>query len=209
MTVVHLETEASHPDGAIKAELSDGSSFFVLADCLYKESADYTGRELSAGEEEAFRFAAVCYKAEKAALRLIARAEQNSFGLTAKLVRHGFNTAVAKSVISRLLDRNLLDDTRYAELWIRSRLASVKAPSPKWLLAGLSKKGIGKKCSLKALEKVLDPETEYTLLLKYLSKARFPESKELISARTQLKHKGFSSTAVSRYIDSHQRENGV
>ena len=210
MTVLSLKTENSRVDGVVTVELSDGSSFLMQIDYLDMEKdpsasfavANYTGRELSSGEEEAFRFAAVCYQAEKTSLRLIARAEQSSFGLVAKLERRGFGANAAKAVVSCLLKRNLLDDERYAELWIRSRLTITKAPSPQWLLAALSKRGISRNSSSKAIEKVLDPETEYNLLLRYLSKARHPKRKKAFSTRVQLKHEGFSSAALDRYFDS-------
>ena len=204
MTVVSLKAEKPGSDGAVTVEFSDGSSLSVITDYLNMGAdpkTDYAGRELSGGEEEAFRFAAVCYRAEKTALRLIARAEQSGLGLAAKLERRGFDAAVAKAVISRLLDRNLLDDGRYAELWIRSRLALRKAQSPQRLLAALGKRGIGRTLSLKALEKVLDPEAEYALLLSYLSKTRFPESEKAFSLKAQLKREGFSSAVFDRYFD--------
>ena len=210
MTVVSLKTEKPRSDGVFKIKFSDGSSLLLTTDYL-PETVLPDGeknlhlweldRELSAGEEEAFRFAAACYRAEKISLGLVARAEQNSLGLTAKLERRGFDSRVVKAVVSRLLERNLLNDSRYAELWIRSRLAMKKAPSPQWLLIALGRRGIDRSSSLKALGKVLDPETEYALLLKYLEKILFPEGKEVFSLRTQLKHEGFSSDALKRYFD--------
>ena len=165
-----------------------------------------SGRDLSAGEEEAFRFAAGCYRAEKIALKLVARAEQNSAGLLVKLERRGFDTTTAKAVVSGLESRNLLDDGRYSVLWIRSRLASGRAVSPRWLLVSLGKKGIARESSLKALRQVLDPETEYALLLQYLEKAKpgnrkLPERNSKSFLRSQLKYQGFSADALDRYFD--------
>jgi regulatory protein len=122
-------------------------------------------------------------------------------GLTAKLERRGYDAAVAKAVVFRLLDRDLLDDERYAEFWIRSRLALRKAPSPQWLLVALGKRGIDRYSSGKALKRVLDPETEYALLLKYLEKAGLPERERAFSLRTYLKYEGFSSAILDRYFD--------
>jgi len=211
VTLISLKTEIFRADGAVKAEFSDGSSLSLsihyLPDTipLDKEGNSLLwegGHELSPGEEEAFRFAAACYRAEKAALRLIARAEQNSLALTVKLEHRSFDAAVAKAVVSRLLDQNLLDNERYAERWIRSRLALRKAPSPQWLLAALGKRGIDRKSSIKALGKVLDPQTEYELLEKYLEKARLARDKRAFSLRAQLKHEGFSSTVIDIYLDT-------
>ena len=198
MTVVALKTEDPRSNGAVKVEFSDGSSLLLSTD--YLNEGELSEGELSSGEEEAFRFAAACYKAEKIALRLIARAEQSSLGVTAKLERRGFEAPVAKAVVSCLLSRNLLDDGRYAELWIRSRLALRKAPTPQWLLAALRKRGIDRESSRKALDKALDGETEYALLLRYLESRGFRE-KARSSLRAQLKYEGFSSDALERYFD--------
>ena len=139
--------------------------------------------------------------AEKAALRLIAKAEQNSQGLAVKLERRGYDSGTVKAVISDLLAKGLLDDGRYAELWIRSRLSLRKAVSPQWLLIALGKRGINRIFSFRALQKVLDPETEYSLLLRYLDKTRISESKGTLSSRAQLKNEGFSSATLDRYYD--------
>ena len=205
MTIVSLKTENSSENRAVKAEFSDGSSLLITRDYLgddFSSALMETGRELSSGEEEAFRFAAVCYRAENAALRLIARAEQNSLALTAKLERRGFDAAVAKTVISRLLDRNLLNDSRYAERWIRSRLFSRQAKSPRWLRISLGKRGIDRHSSQKALEDALDSETEYALLLKYLEKTGLPRNKNPGSFRSQLKYEGFSPEVLDRYLEN-------
>ena len=152
--------------------------------------------------EEISCFDAACNKAEKAAIRLIARAEQNSLGLTAKLERRGFQSIVVKEVVSRLLDQNLLNDARYAELWIRSRLSGVKKLSPLWLLSSLAKKGIDKKSSQKALEKVLDLETEYALLINYMEKSGFPKIGTAYTRRAQLKKEGFSYDVLDKYYSA-------
>jgi len=77
-----------------------------------------------------------------------------------------------------------------------------KPPSPQWLLAALGKRGIDRKSSLSALNKVLDLQTEYELLVKYLEKAHFPQSRRVFPLRTQLKHEGFSSTVLDEYLDT-------
>ena len=187
----------------VRVDFSGGLSFLFPTDYL-DENVNLDlweeGLELSPPEEEAMRFAAACYRAEKAALRLIARAEQSSFGLKVKLERKGFDASVARMVISRLLDRKLLDENRFAELWIRSRLGG-KAPTPLWFLVSLGKRGIDRDVSKKAIRCVLDDETEYTLLLNYLTKMDiFQEAPGIIKMR--LKHEGFSADVINRFFDS-------
>jgi len=217
VTLVSLKPVKTEVDGTVKAEFSDGSSLIFSTDYLpggkFPEREDEpevigfplvsalgdTSNELSPEEEESFRFAAACFRVEKFALRLIARAEQHSMGLTAKLQRRFQDIAVVRAVISCFLDRNLLDDHRYAELWIRSRLRLRKALSPRSLLMALQKKGIDRDSSGEALREILDPETEYALLLKYLDKTRFPPGKARF-LRGQLRYEGFSSETLDRYF---------
>jgi regulatory protein len=191
----------------VKVELSDGSSFFFNAGYLpdsWEDPASWeTGRELTPSEEEILRFAARCYRAERTALRLIARAEQNSLALSAKLGRRGYEPAIVRAVISRFMDQDLLNDERYAELWLRSRLArSGKAPSPRHLAVSLGNRGINWESSGKALRKVLDTETEYALLLRYLKKNKFSGLPQGFSLRTRLKYEGFSSAILNQYFDN-------
>jgi len=190
-------------EGVIEAELSDGSRLLFLNDYLpedLKASLD-GGKELSGQEEEALQFAASCYQAEKVSLRLIARAEQSTLGLTAKLERRGCDSSVVKAVVSRLLERNLLNDERFAKLWVHSRLSYGKAQSPLWLRVSLGKKGIDRNVSNKAVESLLDPDTEYALLLKYLEKAGISDAKNQSYLKTQLKSEGFSYEVLDRYFE--------
>ena len=211
MTIVSLKAEKTQRDGTVKAEFSDGSSLLFATGYLPEELRgtvlEEPGRELPSGEEEAFRYAAACYRAEKAALRLIARAEQNSLTLTAKLERRGYNAAVTGTVVSYLQDQNFINDRRYAELWIRSRLTSRRVLSPRWLLVSLGKRGIDRNHSRKALAEALDPEIEYSLLLRYIEKAKpgnmkIPEAKREKFLRAQLKYEGFSLIVLERYFNN-------
>jgi len=203
MTVVSLKATQPREDGVFEAEFSDGSRVLFSNEYLpedFKANLD-DGRELTCQEEEALQFAASCFAAEKIALRLIARAEQSILGLTAKLERRGHDSSVVKAVVSSLLERNLLNDERFAKLWVNSRLSFGKAQSPLWLRVSLGKKGIDRNLSLKAVESLLDPETEYGLLLKYLEKAGVSDGKNENFLRTRLKNEGFSYEVLDRYFE--------
>jgi len=119
--------------------------------------------------------------------------------LTAKLKKKGFDTLVVKEVVSRFLERNLLNDTRYAELWIRSRLSTKRKLTPLWLLSSLAKRGINRDSSKKALEKVLDPEIEFTMLLIYLKNSNSLEKKEPWVQKALLKREGFSPEVLEKF----------
>jgi len=152
-------------------------------------------------EEEALPFDAECIKAEKIALRLIARAEQSVAGLTVKLEKRGIDPSTTRQVISDLQSRKLLDDTRYAEHWIYAHLKMSKPLSPLWFLVSLEKRGVNKETSLAAINKVLDEDTEYSLLLKYVD-GMDVLIKETVPIRTKLRREGFSPGAINKFIDS-------
>jgi regulatory protein len=150
-------------------------------------------------DEEDLPFDSDCIKAEKIALRLIARAEQSVSGLTVKLEKRGVDSSTARKVISSLLEKKLLDDTRYAELWIRAKLGK-KASSPLSFLVSLEKRGIDRESSLNAIRKVLDEETEYSLLLRFIDNMDLT-IKESGFLRTRLRQERFSPETIERFFD--------
>jgi len=176
----------------LRVELSDGSTVVsrpcYLAGC--DAAAWEAGRGLLSGDEEALRFAAGCFRAERAGMRLIARAEQTSAGIARKLARRGYERAWVEAAIARFVDTGLVDDGRYAELWLRSRLRRGEPAGPRALAAELARRGLDRG----ALERVLDEDAEWDLLRDYAEKEG--------GDRRILRAAGFSSAAVDRYCDA-------
>jgi regulatory protein len=155
------------------------------------------GSEISAEEEAGFRFASACLRAEKAALRLIARAEQTSFGLTRKLVKRGYEAACVSAVLSRLIELELVDDGRFARLWLESRLRLAR--SPRRLLSALAGRGISHEAAEDALKTVFDEETELALLSRFVKK--YSRKMEGRSLKYLLKSEGFSPQVIQQYLE--------
>jgi regulatory protein len=203
-----MTINALKPGGGIdvkRIEFSDGS-LFSFKTCylspLFFDDTRYTpGKELSPGEEERFRFAAACLRAEKAAFRLVARAEQSVFGLSRKLEKAGHPADCVRAVTARLMELDILDDRRFARYWLRSRLAC-KTDGPRKLLAGLRGRGIGRDDAERVLKEILGPEDEAALLKRYMTKHRlFPPGEDTEapwppSLRFLLKREGFSQKAI-------------
>jgi regulatory protein len=213
MTLVSLKSGTENGAEFIKVTLSDDSSFSLKTCYLPQTVSDpflwETGKEISSVEEEDLRFAAACYRAERAALRLIARAEQTETGLSLKLERRGHDRASVSAVVSRFVSLGLINDERYAELWIRSRLArrGGKIPSPRRLLAALRNRGIDSSGAGKVLKKTLDTETELALLTRYMEHPPWGTGNSLqppssgFSTRARLKFEGFSQAVLSIYFE--------
>ena len=147
-------------------------------------------------------------QAEKAALRLIARAEQNTSGLSQKLLKKGYDAACIQAVIEKLCETGLLDDCRYARLWLESRI-SCQASSPLRLLVSLRTRGINCHDAESALKETLDDEAELQLLHRFVQKYKRKHAQkgddESDSGQTLkyfLRSEGFSSQAIQGYFDN-------
>jgi len=200
-----------------RVELSDGS-LFSLKTCYLppvfidlRESVTTDTIEISETEEKSLRFASACLRAEKAALRLIARAEQTSLGLTRKLEKRGYDSACVRAVISHLCELGLLDDRRYARLWLDARI-SRQSTSPRRLLIALNARGIDRDDTAFALKEAFDDEAEFLLLKRYaekLQRKRKTNSDNSDGSRSikyLLKSEGFSSSAIQRFLDEEYEE---
>jgi regulatory protein len=209
MIIVSLKTEASGE--LFRIGLSDGSLFSFrncylppeLQNAQIVDPNSAEGKEITAAEEAAFRGASACLRAEKASLRLIARAEQCTAGLARKLEKRGHERICVNAVISRLTALRLLDDSRYAELWLESRLRLAR--SPRRLLISLCARGIDRDDAGAALKKVLDEETEFALLARFAKKHARKAGGNGDDAPRSLKHllkgEGFSHAAILRFLD--------
>jgi regulatory protein len=215
MTIVSVKPEtAGEISGRAeirRIELSDGTLFsfkisylppFLIDDSLYaRGSAE--GRELADGEEEALRFAAACLRAERAALRLIARAEQSCSGLARKLKRGGHENSCIQAVLEHLSELDAVNDSRFAELWLISRL-SMRTGSPRALLASLRNRGIAGGDAEAALKKILDADAELALLERYTEKNNLTEQGEWSFIRSKLKFEGFSPAVIQRFREDRE-----
>ncbi|MDR2110622.1 MAG: RecX family transcriptional regulator [Spirochaetaceae bacterium] len=199
MLVVSVK-RGTDPDTA-RAALSDGREFsfslFYLPLPCRGEVFFFSGRELSAGEEEALRFAALCFRVERAALRLTARAEQTCFGISRKLERRGYTPALVRVVVARLTEMGIINDERYARLWLESRLGrTVRGPLA--LLYGLRGRGIDRETARAALKSILDFEQESVLLKRYLEKNHAADKKDTALKR-RLRSEGFSAPVIQAF----------
>ncbi|MDR0289473.1 MAG: recombination regulator RecX [Treponema sp.] len=205
MIIISIKSSSSADIRRI--ELSDGSIFSYKVCYLPPDSPDAVeGIEINSAEEEGFRFASGCLRAEKAALQLIARAEQNTFGLSRKLEKRGHSSACTHAVISQLCETGLLDDRRYGRLWLESRICR-QASSPRRLFAALCARIDRHDAEAVLKETLNNDEAEQELLKRYAQKLRrkFETGDEDPAARRTfryaLKSEGFSSQAIQIFFE--------
>ncbi|GHV75374.1 hypothetical protein AGMMS49942_01950 [Spirochaetia bacterium] len=184
----------------IRIGLSDGVLFsfnpIYLPHPYQGEGYFFPGKELGSEEAAALRFAADCFRAERAGLRLAARAEQTRTKLERKLELRGHGGACVKAAVAYLAEMEIVDDRRFAERWIQSRLYR-GADSPFRLISSLCRRGIDRDIAWGACKSALDFERETELLRRFAAKRYAGADPRFLKG--QLKREGFSSRALEWY----------
>jgi regulatory protein len=191
--------------GDVNISLSDGSSFFISTESALDLTL-FPDKELSLEEVATLEDLAAEHGAKKKALDLLSRAEQSRQGLYRKLYKKGF----PKDVIDRSLDsfeeKGYLNDRRFAEAWVRSRLRKHPEGSAA-LIAGLRRRGIDGKTAEAAVTFLVTEEGEWQALKNAVEKLtrRRSLNREKLTAR--LLRRGFAWGLISRYFGESDKKN--
>ena len=137
-------------EASIEVLISNGASFFI-SDADYARYAFSKGDPVSSEIYEALERGHRFILCRQKALDLLSFSEHSSFTLSVKLRQRGFEPAVVSDVIAMLEEKKYIDDCRFGELWVRSRLK--KNPCGRSaLVSGLRAKGL----SAPLAEQVID-----------------------------------------------------
>jgi regulatory protein len=191
------------------AKIAAGGSSFFLDLALFAELGGdpallRPGAEL--GEEDAalLRAAAEASEAYRRGLSLLARSEQPRRLLEAKLAQRGFSARAARQACERLEREGLLDDGRFAEAWLRSRIgrsASSRLEGPAELLAGLRGRGVEEAIAKAALRSVLGPEERAALLRKAGARSLLAAGGDREAARQALRGAGWGGEEIRAWLE--------
>ncbi len=144
-------------DGSVlRVRLDDGSLFLLDNPSAARaaEACRNAAESVPAHLRAALEAADEAYRCRRKALDLLARAEQCRKGLEAKLAKKGFSREAAADALDRLESSGYLDDGRFAEAWVRSRLR-IRPEGRTRLLTALMAKGIAAETARIAVEAVL------------------------------------------------------
>lgn len=182
-TLVIRQAEQTSSEEILELTSSEGAVFFVRSSYLQNLKIDeifsrvseskFPGAEFSAEESADILRSAFALSAEKKALDLLGRCEQNRFGLGQKLVQRGFSRDSVQLALDRLESKNYLNDSRFAKIWVRSHCAT-KFHGKSRVLSELLQRGIGRQTALEAVEEYFsgeDGKVEENLCRKALEKA--------------------------------------
>ncbi len=128
---------------------------------------------------------------------LIARREHSVFELRRKLRQRG-HAAVAGAVIDSLTRAGLLDDERFARVWVAARIGR-KAEGRRRLRAELIKRGVGDSVAETVVDEELPVAVERELLRSSAAALRAGgHSRDAIARRLLVR--GFPAEAVRRTV---------
>jgi SOS response regulatory protein OraA/RecX len=194
----------------LKASVEGGSLFsfrlpyFQMAVERYGREADEAGPlELEPGAalpDAVLGMAAEAMEAEKAALALVARAEQSCFGLRQKLSKRKLGDAAIGAAIDFLRDRGLVSDTRFAGSWIRQRVRR-RAEGPTTLRRALSARGIGSADINGAFEAELSGDARFDAL-ETARRLLAPKHGSRAELRHALRALGYGSAEIDDCFDA-------
>lgn len=132
--------------------------------------------------------------------------------LRQKLCDKGFSQDVIEEVLAEFAKKGILNDAKFAKLWIESRLHS--NPKAAFLLRReLSRKGVKDEVIDQAIRESAGEHSEYDTV-KTLAESRMAALKGLDAATVKrrlfgyLKRRGFSTEIIMRVINDYQRDKG-
>lgn len=156
------------------------------------------------------RLAALRHRAERAralesAVRLLAVRPRSRAELAERLRRRGVSAAVTDEVMACLRAEGLLDDVRFARLWIQDRL-TLRPSGALRLRSELLRKGVAPEVVEQALREAL-PETDERRLAVEVARARFhryrsqPAEVALRRLAGVLQRRGFRTAIVTAALN--------
>lgn len=210
VSVVHAESSSSRnvnptitalKEGAsgesVQVLLSDSSSFFVPPHALVE-----LGLKLDLEVDEALKDrltrAHELLAAKLKAAELLARREHSRFELRNKLRQRRFSEDSIKQTLDEFQRLELLDDYRFAEIWIRSRIKR-KAEGEGKLKAALNQKGIEASLAEQVLSREFDSTQQQAALETATEKVLVKSKGDRDKFIRMLLGRGFSWKQINRY----------
>ena len=125
------------------------------------------------------------------ALDIISRREHSQKELTGKLLNKFSEEEIVNSVINNLVEKNLLNDTRYSEAYVVSRKR--KGFGPKKIMYELIARGVIENIAYNAIENEGGwNDAALKVFNKKFKKGKAMDFKELNKQKTFLQNRGFS-----------------
>lgn len=140
------------------------------------------------------------------AFNLLSYRERSENELRQRLLRKGYKRGIINQVIARLKDLDYLNDKRFAEMWIRDRIAN-KPRGRYYLKKELKNKGIKSAVIDSLLNKFLTDGNEKEMAERLVNKwlkshsiDKYNEVEYFLRLKRYLRNKGFSFDLVNTVV---------
>jgi len=189
--------------GRIKLQISDGSCFFVSEEDLRDE--DISPLELipdfpvSKAVIQRLRDSWLRRQVQEKALSLLARVPHSTFSLRMKLLKRGYDSQKIEETLSWLTGKGYLDDSRFAESWLRSRIER-RAEGRAVLVAGLLRKGLTREVAERAVKGFVTAQVEHENAVKALRRIRRLGTADQDTLMRKLRARGFSLPLIRQVL---------
>jgi regulatory protein len=187
----------------IKLQLSDGSCFFVSEQDLRDENIspvelipDFT---FTKAVIQRLQDGWLRRQVQEKALSLLARAPHSAFSLRMKLLKRGYDSPKIEQTLSWLTKKGYLDDSRFAESWLRSRIER-RAEGRAVLVAGLLRKGLTREVAERVVNSFVTERVEYENAAKALDKMRRQGVTDQDKLMRKLRTRGFSFPLIRKVL---------
>ena len=177
---------------------SDGSSFFIHPEAAIEFSVR-VGTVFSDTELKTILLRSAVFAARDKAVEYLARREHSANELILKLRKKGYDSETAREAVEICRERGYVDDRRFAEMWLESRMK--KHPEGRsCLAAGLARKGVPRDIANEVLDDRLSDELQDDALSRTLSKYVRTRSAEPKKVVDHLLRRGFRYADIKRHM---------
>lgn len=176
----------------------EGSSFFIPPHLLASWHL-HEGQQLDEDQFLHYQSLQRQWACHEKGLSLLAMREHSRLELKTKLMQKGFTTDQINNALDQLSDEGALDERRYAEAFVTSRLR--KAPEGRWLLARrLQEKGVPRQIAEDVLELIFSNEETVDELIHQAATKLGRRHQDFDRIILELRKKGFSTAEIRRAL---------
>ncbi len=198
VTILSVESRGAGRE-RVRVHLSDGSSFIILREVLDRAALSGSD-ELSPQQLQELLGRSDQLEAERKALDLLTRSPHSRERLKLKLLKRDFSLSSVNDALACMEELGYLDDTRFAEDWLRLRIA--RHPEGRQsLLAGLLNRGINASLATQIVNRIVTREVEEDCAKRLMEKHSGFRNLPRERLAQRLSSRGFSSTIIRQIID--------
>ena len=181
----------------------DGKFFAGIDNNILVKYNLYKGKEVDRDKLNAILYEEEKFKAKDYAYNLISYRMRTEKEMTERMERKGYNPHIIKEVVKDLEGLGLIDDEKFAEMWVKERI-KIHPRSNFILVQELFRKGIDIELAKRVVEKIVDMEVRHKMIRQLIEKAEKRYKNEDREKRKRLilsylSRRGFSYEEISKY----------